>query len=182
MFDLQNDLKIFTFRYKPELRLYWSLSDPFCENRNYLMLKIRNLNVIQDEGRPNVLVEEFGLIHAIVASISVILISELGDKTFFIAAIMAMRHSRLTVFLGAISALALMTVMSAFFGWMVTFISSVYTNYICVMLFLLFGVKMLKEAYSMPASGFNQEEFDEVHTEIKRKDEEVSLKFNLNLI
>lgn len=53
-----------------------------------------------------------GFIHAFVASFSVIVVSELGDKTFFIAAIMAMRHSRLTVFAGAMSALALMTVLS----------------------------------------------------------------------
>lgn len=53
-----------------------------------------------------------GFWHAFVASISVILVSEIGDKTFFIAAIMAMRHSRLTIFFGAISALFLMTVLS----------------------------------------------------------------------
>jgi len=50
------------------------------------------------------------------ASISVILLTELGDKTFFIAAIMAMRHPRLIVFGGAIAALALMTVLSCVFG------------------------------------------------------------------
>jgi putative Ca2+/H+ antiporter (TMEM165/GDT1 family) len=44
--------------------------------------------------------------------VSVIIVSELGDKTFFIAAIMAMRHPRHTVFLGAITALGLMTVLS----------------------------------------------------------------------
>lgn len=54
-------------------------------------------------------------VRAFVASLSVILVSELGDKTFFIAAIMAMRHSRLIVFLGAISALALMTILSGKF-------------------------------------------------------------------
>lgn len=53
-----------------------------------------------------------GFVHAFVASLSVIIVSELGDKTFFIAAIMAMRHSRITVFIGAISALALMTILS----------------------------------------------------------------------
>lgn len=53
-----------------------------------------------------------GFVHAFVASLSVIVVSELGDKTFFIAAIMAMRHSRITVFTGALSALALMTVLS----------------------------------------------------------------------
>lgn len=51
-------------------------------------------------------------IHAFVASLSVIIVSEIGDKTFFIAAIMAMRHSRITVFAGAIGALATMTILS----------------------------------------------------------------------
>ena len=51
-------------------------------------------------------------IHAFAASISVIIVSELGDKTFFIAAIMAMRHPRLTVFLGAMTALGVMTILS----------------------------------------------------------------------
>ncbi|KAJ8298209.1 hypothetical protein KUTeg_024740 [Tegillarca granosa] len=55
-----------------------------------------------------------GFIHAFIASLSVIIVSELGDKTFFIAAIMAMRHSRVTVLAGALGALALMTVLSGF--------------------------------------------------------------------
>lgn len=57
-------------------------------------------------------VVSLGFLHAFIASLSVIIVSELGDKTFFIAAIMAMRHPRVTVFAGAISALALMTVLS----------------------------------------------------------------------
>lgn len=55
---------------------------------------------------------DVSFVHAFIASLSVILVSELGDKTFFIAAIMAMRHPRLIVFAGAIAALALMTVLS----------------------------------------------------------------------
>lgn len=35
-----------------------------------------------------------GFFHAFAASVSVIIVSELGDKTFFIAAILAMKHSR----------------------------------------------------------------------------------------
>jgi putative Ca2+/H+ antiporter (TMEM165/GDT1 family) len=53
-----------------------------------------------------------GFFHAFVATLTVILVSELGDKTFFIAAIMAMRHPRLIVFCGAISALTVMTILS----------------------------------------------------------------------
>lgn len=56
--------------------------------------------------------DNLGFLHAFIASLSVIVVSELGDKTFFIAAIMAMKHPRLTVFIGAISALALMTLLS----------------------------------------------------------------------
>lgn len=53
-----------------------------------------------------------GFIGGFISSFSMIVVSELGDKTFFIAAIMAMRHARLTVFAGAITALGLMTVLS----------------------------------------------------------------------
>lgn len=55
---------------------------------------------------------DLGFAHAFLASLSVIIVSELGDKTFFIAAIMAMRHSRLVVFSGAILALVIMTCIS----------------------------------------------------------------------
>ena len=51
-------------------------------------------------------------VHGFIATLSVILVSELGDKTFFIAAIMAMRHPRWTVFIGAMAALAIMHVLS----------------------------------------------------------------------
>ncbi len=43
--------------------------------------------------------EHKGFLHGFVESLSVILVSELGDKTFFIAAILAMRNNKLTVFL-----------------------------------------------------------------------------------
>ena len=49
---------------------------------------------------------------AFIKTFLVIVISEIGDKTFFIAAIMAMKHPRMMVFFGAISALAFMTVIS----------------------------------------------------------------------
>lgn len=51
-------------------------------------------------------------IHGFISSLSVIIVSELGDKTFFIAAIMAMKYARTTVFAGAILALAVMTALS----------------------------------------------------------------------
>lgn len=115
--------------------------------------------------------ENVGFIHAFLASISVILVSEIGDKTFFIAAIMAMKHPRLTVFTGAISALALMTVLSALFGWLANVIPRAYTFYISTALFAIFGLKMLKEGVNMSPSGA-QEELEEVQSDLRKKDEE----------
>ena len=87
--------------------------------------------------------------HGFVATFSVIVVSELGDKTFFIAAIMAMKHPRWTVFIGAMSALGVMHVMSAFFGYAITVIPRVYTYYLSSFLFAVFGIKMLREGWKM---------------------------------
>lgn len=119
-------------------------------------------------------VTSVGFFHAFLASFSVIIVSELGDKTFFIAAIMAMRHPRLTVFAGAIAALAAMTVLSVGFGWLTTYIPRSYTYYISTFLFAVFGLKMLRDGYYMsPNEG--QEELEEVQMDLRKKDEEVCL-------
>jgi putative Ca2+/H+ antiporter (TMEM165/GDT1 family) len=111
----------------------------------------------------------FGFYHAFVASLSVIIVSELGDKTWFIAAIMAMRHSRLTVFCGAMAALILMTVLSACLGWMTQLIPHKITFYISTALFALFGLKMLHEGYHMsPNEG--QEEYEEAQAEVQKNE------------
>ncbi|XP_068174878.1 putative divalent cation/proton antiporter TMEM165 [Antennarius striatus] len=113
-----------------------------------------------------------GFIHAFVASISVIIVSELGDKTFFIAAIMAMRYNRLTVLAGAMLALGLMTCLSVLFGYATTIIPRIYTYYVSTALFAIFGIRMLREGMKMsPDEG--QEELEEVQAEIKKKDEEL---------
>lgn len=113
-----------------------------------------------------------GFIHAFVASFSVIIVSELGDKTFFIAAIMAMRYNRLTVLAGAMLALGIMTCLSVLFGYATTIIPRIYTYYVSTALFAIFGVRMLREGLKMsPDEG--QEELEEVQAEIKKKDEEL---------
>ena len=50
------------------------------------------------------------------AAFALIFISELGDKTFFIAALLAMRMGRMPVVIGATSALGLMSVISVVIG------------------------------------------------------------------
>jgi len=75
-------------------------------------------------------------------------VSEIGDKTFFIACLMAMRHPKLIVFIGAIAALAAMTVLSALMGVIVPNVISVrVTQGLAVVLFFIFGVKILYDAF-----------------------------------
>ncbi|KAK7496454.1 hypothetical protein BaRGS_00012376 [Batillaria attramentaria] len=113
-----------------------------------------------------------GFVHALVAALSVIIVSELGDKTFFIAAILAMRHSRVTVLLGALSALFVMTILSALVGYATTVIPRALTYYASSILFAIFGIKMLREGWSMsPDEG--QEEYEEAQAEIKKKEDEM---------
>ncbi|KAH8312407.1 hypothetical protein KR044_010622 [Drosophila immigrans] len=115
---------------------------------------------------------EGSFIDAFTASISVILLTELGDKTFFIAAIMAMRHPRLIVFCGAIAALALMTVLSCVFGLAANFIPKIYTYYISTALFLIFGLKMLYDGYKMKPTDA-QEELEEVQSDLRKREDEL---------
>ncbi|CAF4170217.1 unnamed protein product, partial [Rotaria sordida] len=112
----------------------------------------------------------FGFIHAFIASISVIIVSELGDKTFFIAAIMAMRYARLIIYAGAMGALGTMTILSALLGNIVTkFIPRIYTYYLSSVLFACFGIKMLRDGYLMsPDEG--TEEYEEAEHEIEKVD------------
>lgn len=110
-----------------------------------------------------------GFIHAFIASISVILVSEIGDKTFFIAAIMSMTNSRLIVFGGAILALALMTVMSALFGVAAQIIPPIYTHYISIGLFVIFGLKMLWDGYKMSPNDC-KEEMEEVQSDLRERE------------
>ncbi|XP_037822935.1 transmembrane protein 165 isoform X2 [Lucilia sericata] len=122
-----------------------------------------------------------GFLDAFTASISVILFTELGDKTFFIAAIMAMRHPRLVVFTGAITALALMTVLSVVFGMAATIIPKVYTYYISTALFAIFGLKMIYEGYFMKATDA-QEELEEVQSDLRKREDELERDVTSTLI
>ncbi|XP_035451935.1 transmembrane protein 165 isoform X4 [Spodoptera frugiperda] len=115
------------------------------------------------------------------ASLSVVVVSELGDKTFFIAAIMAMKHPRIIVFAGAISALVFMTILSAAFGWIATVIPRVYTYYASAVLFAIFGIKMLRDGWKMdPNEG--QEELEEVQSELKRREDQEEKEETLDML
>ena len=103
-----------------------------------------------------------------------IIFSEIGDKTFLIAALMAMRHSRLVVFSAAFSALIFMTILSALLGHAVpTLLPKRLTNFAAAILFLVFGAKMMREGLAMDADEGVGEEMKEVEMELEEKEYEM---------
>ena len=101
------------------------------------------------------------------SSLSMILVSELGDETFIIAAIMAMRHPRAIVFTGAIGALAVMTVLSTALGLIVpNLISQDVVNKAAFVLYTFFGCRLLYIAYRADAGATMQDEVSEVEEKL----------------
>ncbi|PGG96852.1 hypothetical protein GX51_07632 [Blastomyces parvus] len=110
-------------------------------------------------------------LHSFLLSLTMILFSEVGDKTFLVAALMAMRHPRMVVFSSAFTALIAMTVLSALLGHAVpTLISKSFTNILAAVLFLVFGVKMVFEARQMAPDEGVGEEMKEVEMELEEKE------------
>jgi len=100
-------------------------------------------------------------------SVSMIIVSEIGDKTFLIAALMAMRYSRLVVFSAAFSSLVIMTVLSGVVGHALpSLISRRLTQFLASLLFVVFGYKLMKEGLAMSKDLGVEEELQEVEDEI----------------
>ena len=83
------------------------------------------------------------------AAFVMIMATELGDKTFIIAAVLAGKKPRLAIFLGVVITMTFMSVISSMIGiTFVTFIDQFYLNIAASLLFLLFSVLSFKEACS----------------------------------
>ncbi|KAF9038983.1 UPF0016-domain-containing protein [Hymenopellis radicata] len=111
-------------------------------------------------------------LQALIQAFAMIIVSEIGDKTFLIAAILAMRHPRMTVFLGAFGSLVVMSVLSAAMGHILpTLIPRRWTQALAGVLFLVFGAKMLMEGRQMKAGNEKiAEEMREAEEEIEGDD------------
>ena len=114
------------------------------------------------------------MLSAFTASLLLITVSELGDKTFFIAAILAMRHRRRWVFVGAVAALALMTVLSVLVGQAATLLPQPVVKWAEIGLFTIFGVKLLYQASQMSAINTDSEEQEAAATIAKAEQAEKS--------
>lgn len=101
----------------------------------------------------------------LVSSFSTIMATEIGDKTFFIAAVLSMRNDRVAVFGGAILALIVMTILSTLMGLVLpALMPRKYTHIVGALLFLYFGCKLLKDSRGMEDKV--SEELEEVEEEL----------------
>ncbi|RYP77775.1 hypothetical protein DL771_000872 [Monosporascus sp. 5C6A] len=111
--------------------------------------------------------------HSFVLSLTMILFSEVGDKTFLVAALMAMKHDRVVVFSAAFGALLVMTVLSAVLGHTVpALIPKRVTAFLAAGLFFVFGAKLLREGMAMDPNEGVTAEMQEVEQELQEKEHE----------
>lgn len=109
-----------------------------------------------------------GVFDAFIASLSMILVSEIGDETFIIAALMAMRHPKSIVLSGALSALFVMTILSTGLGRIVpNLISRKHTNSAATVLYAFFGLRLLYIAWRSDPKGSQKKEMEEVQEKLE---------------
>ena len=93
------------------------------------------------------------------ASLTAITLAELGDKTFFMALILAARHRGRDVFIGAFMALTAVTLLSLGLGYgLRELLPPTVVPWLAAVLFLGFGVKLLIDAQRMGADEAEEEE------------------------
>ncbi|KAL6662235.1 hypothetical protein ACP70R_000094 [Stipagrostis hirtigluma subsp. patula] len=135
-----------------------------------LLKGLKKKDALALEGDHGVALDEVGpgLFDALFASLSMILVSEIGDETFIIAALMAMRHPKSIVLSGALSALYVMTVLSTGLGRIVpNLISRKHTNSAATVLYLFFGLWLLYIAWKSDPKGSQKKEMEEVEEKLE---------------
>ncbi|WP_411868094.1 TMEM165/GDT1 family protein [Vulcanococcus limneticus] len=102
------------------------------------------------------------------SSLTAITLAELGDKTFFMALILAARHRGRDVFIGAFAALAAVTLISLGLGYgLRELLPATVVPWLAAALFLGFGLKLIVDAQGM-ADGEAQEEEKEAEEAINQ--------------
>ncbi|XP_011006977.1 PREDICTED: GDT1-like protein 4 isoform X2 [Populus euphratica] len=129
---------------------------------------VRNGGDAKSAGNGLKLESGLGIFDAFFASLSMILVSEIGDETFIIAALMAMRHPKSTVLSGALTALIVMTVLSTGLGRIVpNLISRKHTNSAATVLYAFFGLRLLYIAWRSDSKSSQKKEMEEVEEKLE---------------
>lgn len=111
---------------------------------------------------------------AFMSSFSLIIVSEIGDKTFFIASLLAMQHANkiIDVFLGATSALLIMTILSTVIGTVaLQLLSPKVTTLLSSIGLIYFSVTLIIKLYMNEEEEEGESELAEVEKELKELDE-----------
>lgn len=109
---------------------------------------------------------------------SLVFLSEIGDKTFFVAALLAAKLSRFISFVGSLGALAVMTIISVIIGQVFHAVPAGIANGIplddvaAVVAFAYFGIKILSEAFEENdgEKSAMDEEFEEAEETVEGSD------------
>lgn len=111
-----------------------------------------------------------GFTPAFLQSLLLILACEMGDRTFFVAAILAMKSSRVVVWCGALTALAAMTVLSSAIGKAFPMLlNKRWTSMAAAALFLFFGIQLLRDWWRMRnEDDAENDELAEVEEELRQ--------------
>lgn len=92
------------------------------------------------------------------SSLTAITLAELGDKTFFMALILAVRHRARWVFIGSFAALTAVTLISLALGYgLRELLPQSLVPWLAAVLFLSFGIKLLIDAHGMAANAATEE-------------------------
>jgi putative Ca2+/H+ antiporter (TMEM165/GDT1 family) len=92
------------------------------------------------------------------SSLTAITLAELGDKTFFMALILAVRHRGRWVFAGAFAALTAVTLISLGLGYgLRELLPQAVVPWLAAALFFAFGIKLLLDAQGMAADAAREE-------------------------
>ncbi|XP_056170238.1 protein PAM71-homolog, chloroplastic isoform X2 [Syzygium oleosum] len=109
------------------------------------------------KGRPSSLLAAIAK-SGFTAAFTLIFVSEIGDKTFFIAALLAMQYRKGLVLLGSMGALSLMTILSVVIGKIFQSVPAQFQTtlpigeYAAVTLLIFFGLKSIKDAWDIPSN------------------------------
>jgi putative Ca2+/H+ antiporter (TMEM165/GDT1 family) len=115
---------------------------------------------------------------------SLVFVSEIGDKTFFIAGLLAMKTSKLISFIGSMGALVVMTIISVVIGQLFHAVpagllgdgmSIPFDDIAAVIAFAFFGIKILRDALAIDESsesggGSMDEELEEAKQAVNEQD------------
>ena len=92
------------------------------------------------------------------SSLTAITLAELGDKTFFMALILSVRHRARWVFIGSFAALTAVTLISLALGYgLRELLPQSLVPWLAAVLFISFGIKLLIDAQGMAANAATEE-------------------------